>query len=187
MCSKTEYAKKIKQELVRNFESHPSVVSEDPEGPVPYSLVFGLLTNDFSSDFSLNMGTAIALLALSYEKHFSRGIPEKTLELLKGDYFYARALKYTIQSNRIEAVNILSRAVITEIRARSLFKPSCHLSLIKAALELDRLRRNLPYAVKIKEDEITRLQRILDDESLEKHFDRSKLIEELISISGDDV
>lgn len=186
MSSKTEYAEKIRLELKKNFESHPAVVSEATDNLVPYSLVFGLLTSDFSSSFSVNLGTALALLALSYTKHFVKGNPEDSVELLKGDYFYARALKYTIESRRIEAVDILSRAVITEIRARSLFEPSCHISLIKAAMELDRLKRNEAYAVKIREDEILKLRQVLSDDFLKGHFDESRVIEELILISGDD-
>lgn len=182
MSELSSYLERVEKELKRNFESHPILGCKTSEKKTIYSALFAVVAGDFRTDFALKIGTAIELIAESYKRHFEQKKPKIASELLKGDYFYARALKYTISSGSLTAVKILSRAVTREIAIRTKTNPPFYYSLVLAALELaDVLKGKEIPEEPDPESCLNALMRIESDEIL-KLVDVKKVAQEIVNI-----
>ncbi|MCX7831901.1 MAG: hypothetical protein N2440_03260 [Actinobacteria bacterium] len=136
MVNLESFLKKVEIEIEKNFKSHPAVSTESAYAYLPYAFVLGALSKKKSDNRLLHIGTALSLLAVSFDRHFPLEKRVKKIDLLKGDYFYARALQYTTMTGSVVLIKLLSQAVIDEIKIREKIEPSYFYSLILAAAKI---------------------------------------------------
>lgn len=131
------------ENLVRIFQEENTgheLLEQNPEiSDYDYASLY-LNIQENIDESVIKTALSLELLAVSYRLHFLNQ-QVNSLSLIKGDYFYSRALKRTVEAGSIEAVKILSLAVLREstLRAEG-FKGSLFPSLIAAAGELSLLQ-----------------------------------------------
>lgn len=179
MIDLEDYIRQVKTELEKNFSSHQAVGKVSSEAYLPYAFIIGALSKNWSNNYLLNIGTALSLLAISFDRHFPLDGNVKKIDLLKGDYFYARALHYTTKTGNITLVKLLSQAVIDEIKIRERIRTNYYYSLILAAAKIHIYNKEgKDSGFSIEELSSTSLE-ALELAFQQGYFERKKVFEEL--------
>jgi hypothetical protein len=123
-----------------DLSAHPLLKSFKGKPELIYASLYFFVCGEELCESDVKIGLSLELISLSYRLHFLNS-NMSSLDLITGDYFYARALKRTVEVGKIDAVKVLSRAVSREASLRSSgFRSNIFPSLIAAACELSVLR-----------------------------------------------
>jgi|GEM_PF-6371512 len=159
----------IVSELRKNFLIHPLLKGKEKlSDPVYAEALLKLADSNFGS-FYFNNAVALELLALSFRKHFLQ--EAKPLNIIKGDFYYARALNYTVSGGQYRAVEILARAVVRQaVFVGHELAAEPFISLLEAAAGLDLLNRTGKIFAADSPEVIENLKR------LSVHFEKRNMI-----------
>lgn len=131
-----------------DLSTHPLLNSYEGKPDLFYADLYFFIKGNELDESDIKLGLSLELIALSYKLHFGKK-NISSLDLIEGDYFYARALKRTVETGDINAVKVLSKAVSREADIRSLgFDSDIFPSLIAAACELSVFKGRPPEVVK---------------------------------------
>jgi hypothetical protein len=155
-----KWQKRIALEIKKNFFLHPLIESEPEPKNLIYATVLYRLASEAADVFFLNNAVALELMALSFRKHFLK--KADALDIIKGDFFYARALKYTMATGFSEAVQILAQTVVNQaVFEKYGFRSEPFLSLLEASARLSLLKTKGRIFSSDSPEVLTKLEQIL--------------------------
>lgn len=172
----------IAAELGKNFLLHPLLEGKEDFSGFFYAEVLLKLADNSFDDFYLNNAVALELLALSFRKHFQQ--EAKPIDIIKGDFYYARALSYTILSGLEGAVKILAGAVVRQtVFAGDELTDEPFISLLEAAVRLDLLKRKEEVFAAGSPEVVENLKKLLVQLREENTIKYNKVLKKLAQIT----